>query len=91
MLLGGAPDVITRSMVSPIVNPLNAFPGVGKFEAAYAWPLIPAGQFRIQSAPAIGATNPKKVIDVNEVHALNASFPILVMPLPSTIEVKEVE
>jgi hypothetical protein len=77
-------------MTAPIVNPLKTLPGAGKFEAAYAWPLIPTGVLRIQFAPTVvGATSPRNVIEVREVQFKNALSPTEVTLLGMVTEVKE--
>jgi hypothetical protein len=90
MRLVGAPG--TKGMTAPIVSPWKTPPGAGKFEEAYAWPLISGSVFRIQSAPTlVGAACPKNVIDVKAVQLSNAFFPIDVTLLGMLTEVREVQ
>jgi hypothetical protein len=79
-------------MTAPIINPWKTPPGAGKFEAAYAWPLIPASVPAIQSTPTVvGATSPKNSIDFREVQFKNALSPTEVTLLGMVTEVKEVQ
>jgi hypothetical protein len=74
-----------------MVNPWKLSPGAGKFEAAYAWPLIPTGVDNVQFTPIVGATIPKNVIDVKRVHSANVQFPMVVTLLGIVTDVREVQ
>jgi hypothetical protein len=74
-------------MAGPINNPLNSFPGAGKFEAEYALPLIPGSVSSIQFVPTVvGATNPRNVSDISKGQEEKAESPMLVTPLPMLID-----
>jgi hypothetical protein len=90
--LRGLTGIEFDGTTAPIVNPFQTPSGAGKFEAAYACPLIPAGAPSIQPFPtAAGATSPTNVMEVREVQDSKAAAPIDVTPLPIVAEVREVQ
>ena len=78
-------------MCIPIVRLCHFCPGAGKFEAAYAWPLIAPGVFRIQytSLTMVGAASPRNVIEVRLEHQSNVQSSMVVTLLPMVKEVRE--
>jgi hypothetical protein len=77
-------------MTSPMTNPFHASPGAGKFEAAYAWPLISFGVSSIQPEPTlVGEVDPRKDIEVNAEQEENALSPIEVTLMGMVTEVRE--
>jgi hypothetical protein len=87
LTIGGS---FSRVSTVPIINPFHPFPGGGKFEVAYAWPVNSLPVSSIQYWPTeVGATSPRKFIEFKEWQPLNADSPIVVTLLGMVIDVRE--
>ncbi len=79
----GAPGTLEPDDVAaPMVRPLKVIPGAGKLEEESACPNNPEDVPLIHPlATEVGATSPRKVIEVSEVQEAKASIPMVVTPL----------